>query len=46
MKRQNQNRPSPFPDRMSLEETKAGFSFLFILCCSTFLLIVECVLLL
>jgi len=27
MKRRNQNRPSPFPGRMSYEATKPGFSF-------------------
>jgi len=40
MKRRNQKKPSPFPGQMSLEVTKPGFSFfVFILCCSTFLLI-------
>jgi len=47
MKRKNQNRPSPFAGRMSQEATKPGFSFfVFILCCGTYLLIGECVLLL
>jgi len=40
------NRPALFPGRMSWKATKSGFSFLFILCCSTFLLIGEWVLLL
>jgi len=37
MKCWNQNRPSPFPGRMSQKATKPGFSFfVFILCCTTF----------
>ena len=43
VKRRNQNRPSLFAGQMSQEATKPGFSFL---CCSTFLLIGEGVLLL
>jgi len=47
MKRRNQNRPSPFRGRTSYEATKPGFSFfVFILRCSSFLLIGHCVLLL
>jgi len=47
MKRQNKNRLSPFRVRMSYETTKPGFGVLcFIFCCSTFVLIGECVVLL
>ena len=38
-----ENRPTPFSDQVSYKATKPGFSFL---CCSTFFLIGECVLLL
>jgi len=40
------NRPTLFPGRMSQMATKPGFIFSFILCCGTFILIGECVLLL
>ena len=46
MKHQNQNMPSLFSGRMSQEATKPGIRFALILCCSAFLLIGECVLLL
>ena len=36
------NRPAPFPGRMSQKVTEPGFNFfVFILCCNTFLLVSE-----